>query len=150
MTSEATSIDWNARARAQYLDPDAAVARVMREPTERHQLSRARDMLAFTRNPQYRFDLLASDIPGSVVSALEAIVARLAPAIDAAVVALAMRYRDLEGEGFASDEIWGRLDDEAAPLGYRYGDSSILCAIATRAGRPRRFGEGVEASDSSE
>lgn len=86
-----TSIDWNARARAQYLDPAAAVARVMREPTEREQLSRARYMLAFTRNPQYRFDLLASDIPAEVVSALEAIVANLAPTTDGAVLALAER-----------------------------------------------------------
>jgi len=142
-----TSIDWNARARAQYLDPDAAVARVMREPTERLQLSRARDMLAFARDPQYRFDLLASDIPGSVVVALEAIVARLAPPIAAAVLALAMRYRDLDSEGFASDEIWSQLEDEAAPLGYRYGDGSILCAIATRAGWPRHFGQAIESSE---
>lgn len=148
--TESTSIDWNARARAQYLDPDAAVARVMREPTERNQVARARYMLSVTRNPRHLFGLLASDIPESVVSALEAIVADRAPTVDAAVLALAMRYRDLERDGFASDEIWGQLEDEAAPLGFRYGDSSILCAIATRAGRPRRFGEGIEATEASE
>jgi hypothetical protein len=73
MAAQTTSIDWNARAREQYLDPDAAVARVLREPCERLQLSRARDMLAFTRDPQYRFDLLATDIPATTTAAIDEI-----------------------------------------------------------------------------
>jgi hypothetical protein len=129
-TPAAAPIDWNARARAQYIDPDAAIARVNREPTDRQRLTRARTMLAFTRNPQFRFELTTADIPATVIAALQAIVDELAPAIDAAVLALALRHRELEVEGFASDERWNMLDEQAAPLGFRYGDSETLRAIA--------------------
>jgi hypothetical protein len=63
-------------------------------------------------------------------AALEGIVAELAPAHDAALRALAIRHRNLELAGYAQDEVWHQLADEAAPLGLRYGDSGFLRSIA--------------------
>jgi MoxR-like ATPase len=129
-TPAAATIDWNERARAQYLDPEAAIARVNRETTDRNRVARARYMLTVARNPRNLFDLTAEQIPATVIAALQAIVDTLAPASDAAVHALALRHAELEAEGFASDERWNILEDDAAPLGFRYGDSETLRAIA--------------------
>jgi len=132
-TAETTPIDWNARIREQYTNPVAAVARVMREETELAQLDRARYMISIARNPQGRFDLQSSDVPASVFEALEEIVSSLAPvgqAFGDAVRALAQRFVKLEQQGFASDEIWGQLEEQATPLGFHYGDSQILRAWA--------------------
>jgi hypothetical protein len=128
----ASTIDWNARIREQYTNPVAAVARVMRETTDRKRLSHARYMLGIARNPQYRFDLLVSDIPESVIAALQGVIADLAH-VDAAVLALALRHRELESQGFAQDEIWNIMEDEASPLDFHYGDSTTLRAVAAAA-----------------
>lgn len=121
-----TSDEWLARARAQYLDPNQALARVMQEPTDRQRLSRARYMLSFVRNPQARFGLSASMIPATVIAVLLQIERELGPTQDAAVRKLALRLQKLERAGFAQDEIWNLLEDEARPLGFRYGDSTYL------------------------
>lgn len=127
------AIDWNARARARYTDPVVAVARVMECATQRDQLERASYMLSIARNPQNRFDLTREQVPATVVSALESIVAELTSLdLDAPIRALAVRYRELQAQGFAQDEIWGRLESDAAPIGFRYDDSMILESLASK------------------
>ena len=120
---------WVDLCRSRYTDPAAATAYVMRHPTDTGRLSSARRLLSVARRPANRFGLTIADINPAVVGVLEAFVAGLAH-VDAAIVSLALKHRALENEHFAQDEIWGRLEDEAGPLGFRYGDSMHLRAIA--------------------
>jgi hypothetical protein len=120
---------WNDLCRSRYTDPAAATAYVMRKTSDSARLTSARSLLSVARDPRNRFGLTRDDINPVVVTVLEAFVAGLSH-VDAATLALALRHRDLEGQGFAQDEVWGQLEDEATPLGFSYGDSSTLRAIA--------------------
>lgn len=131
-TSTATITDWNALCRSRYTEPAAAIAYVLCKLSDHERLSSARGLLSVARDPRNRFGLRPEDINPVVVDVLEAFVAGLSH-VDSAITALALRHRALEAQGFAQDEVWSELEDDASPLGFRYGDSSSLREIADRA-----------------
>jgi hypothetical protein len=132
-TTEPTHRDWNERARAQFLDPNEAMARIMERP-ESKRLARAEYMLSIARNPRGIFDLELHEISLAVIALLEQYIATLAPARDAALLELARAYVELDAAGdYCQETIWRILANKAEPLGMGYGCGALMRQIVTGA-----------------
>ena len=124
---------WTTRARSRYLDPEVTQAALDACKADHVRLTKARLMLKVCHNPRHLFGLVAEEIPSAVVELLEVTIeqpAHVGAERTKKMRALATRHAQLEGQGYAQDELWNILDDEGAgELGLRYGHSSYLRSV---------------------